>query len=120
MKDTRAKDVQAFFERVATDRDTMLREMARLVRPGGTVAITDEAEHPCEWMREEHVDARLGFARGRWDASSGRRGLGLTVNRLLEVRGREIALGAPPRATATCCLSPHLVARNIASRPRFA
>lgn len=76
MKDTRAKDVQAFFERVATDRDTMLREMARLVRPGGTVAITDEAEHPCEWMREEHVDARLGFARGQVGRFFGDAGFG--------------------------------------------
>ncbi len=39
----------------------MLKEMARIVRPDGTVAITDEVEHPYEWMREEHADVWLGF-----------------------------------------------------------
>ncbi len=28
------------------------------------MAITDEVEHPYRWMREEHADARLGFAEG--------------------------------------------------------
>ncbi len=32
-----------------------LGEMARIVRPGGTVASADEAEHPYAWMREEHA-----------------------------------------------------------------
>jgi hypothetical protein len=35
--------------------------MARIVRPGGTVAICDEAEHPYTWMRKEHADVWLGF-----------------------------------------------------------
>ena len=39
----------------------MLEEMARIVRPGGTVGITDEVEHPYKWMREEHADIWLGF-----------------------------------------------------------
>ena len=39
----------------------MLAEMARVVRPGGVVAICDEVEHPWEWMREEHADIWLGF-----------------------------------------------------------
>jgi ubiquinone/menaquinone biosynthesis C-methylase UbiE len=39
----------------------MLREMARVTRPGGWVAITDEVEHPHEWMRTEHADLWLGF-----------------------------------------------------------
>jgi ubiquinone/menaquinone biosynthesis C-methylase UbiE len=39
----------------------MLREMARVTRPGGWVAITDEVEHPYEWMRTEQADLWLGF-----------------------------------------------------------
>lgn len=45
----------------AEDPVAMLNEMARVVRPGGVVAICDEVEHPWEWMREEHADIWLGF-----------------------------------------------------------
>jgi ubiquinone/menaquinone biosynthesis C-methylase UbiE len=40
----------------------MLAEMARVVRPGGRVAITDEVEHGYEWMRVEQADIWLGFS----------------------------------------------------------
>lgn len=40
----------------------MLREMARVTRRGGWVAVTDEVEHPFEWMRAEHADVWLGFS----------------------------------------------------------
>ncbi len=40
----------------------MLGEMARVVRPGGMVAITDAVEHPYEWMRSEQADVWLGFS----------------------------------------------------------
>jgi ArsR family transcriptional regulator len=49
----------------AEDPGVMLREMARIVKPGGTVAITDEVEHPYTWMREEHADIWLGFNKGQ-------------------------------------------------------
>ncbi len=49
----------------AEDPEAMLREMARLVRPGGTVAIADEVAHPYAWMREEHADIWLRFERGQ-------------------------------------------------------
>jgi ArsR family transcriptional regulator len=42
----------------ATDPAAMLGEMARIVRPSGTVAICDEVTHPYTWMREEHHDER--------------------------------------------------------------
>jgi ubiquinone/menaquinone biosynthesis C-methylase UbiE len=43
------------------DPATMLREMARVTRPGGTVVVVDETEHSYEWMRDEHADVWLGF-----------------------------------------------------------
>lgn len=45
----------------APDPARMLAEIARVVRPGGTIAITDEVEHPYEWMRTEQADIWLGF-----------------------------------------------------------
>jgi ubiquinone/menaquinone biosynthesis C-methylase UbiE len=45
----------------APDPAVMVAEMARVVRPGGAIAITDEIEHDYEWMRTEQADLWLGF-----------------------------------------------------------
>jgi ArsR family transcriptional regulator len=39
-----------------------VREMARVVRPGGRVVVADFASHERAWMREELGVLRLGFA----------------------------------------------------------
>lgn len=45
-----------------------LREMARVVRPGGLVVVADFASHERTWMREELGVLRLGFAREEIEA----------------------------------------------------
>ena len=54
---------------------SMLREMVRVVKPGGTAAVTDEVEHPHGWMREEHADVWLGFRREQIEGFFGEAGL---------------------------------------------
>ncbi len=45
----------------APDPAAMIAEMARVVRPGGRIGITDEIAHNYEWMRTEQADLWLGF-----------------------------------------------------------
>jgi arsenite methyltransferase len=42
---------------------TALREMARLLKPGGRMVITDMDAHPYTWLKEEMADEWLGFER---------------------------------------------------------
>jgi ubiquinone/menaquinone biosynthesis C-methylase UbiE len=55
----------------AVDPAAMIAEMARVTRPGGWVGITDEVEHPYEWMRTEHADVWLGFSSDQIDGYFG-------------------------------------------------
>jgi ubiquinone/menaquinone biosynthesis C-methylase UbiE len=58
------------------DPESMLQEMARVVKPSGVVAIVDEVEHPFAWMCEEHADVWLGLKEGQVEEFF--RGAGLT------------------------------------------
>ena len=48
--------------------------MARALKPGGTLVITDADSHTHEWLRTEQHDRWLGFARAdisRWFQDAG-------------------------------------------------
>lgn len=51
-----------------------IREMARALRPGGRLVITDADTHTHEWLRTEQHDRWMGFDRGdirRWLEAAG-------------------------------------------------
>jgi ArsR family transcriptional regulator len=52
-----------------------LRELARIVRPGGTVVIVDLVAHGHEWLKEEQADLWLGFALEELDSLCANAGL---------------------------------------------
>lgn len=57
-----------------------IREMARILKPGGKLVITDADEHDFEFLREEHHDRWLGFSRSdikEWFEAAGLTGVGV-------------------------------------------
>jgi arsenite methyltransferase len=58
----------------APDPLTTIKEMARVLKPGGVLCITDLDTHDHEWQREQMADLWLGFERDamrRWFAEAG-------------------------------------------------
>jgi ubiquinone/menaquinone biosynthesis C-methylase UbiE len=60
------------------DPQSAIMEMARILKPGGTLVITDLDKHDFEFLKTEHNDRWMGFRRSdvkRWLVKSGLKGV---------------------------------------------
>ena len=77
-----------------------VREMARVVRPGGLVVVADFTPHERHWMREELGVLRLGFPRDEIEALFSGAGLGELAYEVLPPTSKGADLPAPFIASA--------------------
>lgn len=77
-----------------------VREMARVVRPGGVVVVADFTPHERQWMRQELGVLRLGFSREEIEALFAGAGLDGLAYEALPPTARGADLPAPFIASA--------------------
>jgi ubiquinone/menaquinone biosynthesis C-methylase UbiE/DNA-binding transcriptional ArsR family regulator len=77
----------------AADPLAVLREMVRVLQPGGTIVLGDLARHEREWAREQLADQWLGFEEQELRAWFGSAGLeDVLVQRIAASAGQEEVL----------------------------